>query len=131
MLFFSAIIAFIFAILVAIGMDIAFIWKELLLTCVVLLVFFWVMLVITLPAQIKYGAEKGRIAIMLIGGGIFTIGILLAKGKEYFGIDLSLFFTKLGNLHESVLIMIGVAFVIGLTAVSYAISKNIIKKKEF
>jgi len=131
LLFFSAITAFVFAMFVAIGMNITVVWKELLLTNGILLVAYWLMMAAAIPAQIKYGAEKGRIAIVLIGGGVFIIFVLLAKGKEYFGIDLSSLLTKLENLHESVFIIVGAVVVIGLTAGSYAISKNIIKKKEF
>ena len=84
MLVISVITALIFAIFVAIGMNIAFVWKELLMTGVVLMVPFWLMMMLILPVQIKYGAEKGRIAILLIGGGLFAVSVLLAKGKEYF-----------------------------------------------
>ena len=131
MLVISVITALIFAVLVAIGMDIAFVWKELLMTGVGLMVPFWLMLMFILPVQIKYGSEKGRIAILLIGGGFFAISVLLAKGKEYLGIDLAPFLVKLENLPESVFIITGAVVVAGLTAGSYAISKNIIKKKEF
>ena len=131
MLLISTITAFILAILVTIGRNLIFAWKELLMTCVVLMMLFWLMLMITLPAQVKYGAEKGRMVIMLIGGGIFAVFVLLEMGKDYLGIDFGPMLIKLESLDESVFIIIGIVVVMALSTGSYFISKNIIKKKEF
>lgn len=88
------------------------------------------MISLVLPSHIKYGSEKGRVAVIVIflvlgvlGGGVYGL-------SEIAGIDLE---GMLEGLFDSPLKMImtaGVASIV-VMAVSYLISVRIIEKKEF
>lgn len=92
----------------------------------------FLLLVFTIPIEIKFGAEKGRIAMILVIGVIFGIGgALLIKGSAYFGIHFTEMIVSMMLLDGKILA--GIAFVVWsvLILVSYLICINILKKKEF
>lgn len=92
----------------------------------------FLLLVFTIPIEIKFGAEKGRIAMILVIGVIFGIGgALLIKGSAYFGIHFTEMIASMMLLDGKILA--GIAFVVWsvLILVSYLICINILKKKEF
>ena len=88
------------------------------------------MIAVVLPAHIKYGGEKGRIAmvILFLGMGIIAYGIYGLS--EMIGFDIE---SKLDALFYSPVKMMmtagGVSVIV--LAVSYVISVGIIEKKEF
>lgn len=83
------------------------------------------------PVQLKFGAEKGRLVLILLIGVIFAAGFIVVKAAKAFQLDLS-------SAADSVTafsigpVMI-VLFLISLAAVfvSYLVSVKIMKKKQF
>lgn len=94
----------------------------LLLSCMIL--------AIMIPIQLKFGSEKGRIAIIGILGSVFVVGFLLVKAMEVLHID----YTKLINVlaAQSLGVIIGILSIVcfAAVAVSIVVSVNIMEKKE-
>lgn len=83
------------------------------------------MLSLIFPILFKYGSEKGRIAMMTIGFGMFGLIILLSKVVK---VEIS---KNLINFLDSYFVII---FIIGsgiMIAISYYISKKVYLKREF
>lgn len=83
------------------------------------------MMSLLFPILFKYGSEKGRIAMMTIGFGMFGLIILLSKVVK---VEIS---KNLINFLDSYFVII---FIIGLgimIAISYYISKKVYLKREF
>lgn len=80
-----------------------------------------------LPIQLKFGAEKSRIAIIVIGGGAWAAGSLLMNNlpDEYHLPAL------ISNLDENVVTVSLIVLCILSIAVSYFISLHIMEKKEY
>ena len=98
--------------------------------CAIVLVS-WLMLSVTIPLQIKFGAEKGRIAMILAMGAIFGIVFVLAKGLSSSGADISGVVFFLESL-EAWQIVVGAVFAVILVLLaSYAACVRIINKKEY
>lgn len=127
----STVIAFVLAIFSAGWLKIVFDWKAFWATGGVMILFVWFTLAVAIPMQMKYGAEKGRIAMLFTGGIIFAAVILLAKAEEYFGIDLSPIVAGLEVLNGGILFVAAALLALLLILGSYLISTSIIKKKEF
>lgn len=80
-----------------------------------------------LPIQLKFGTEKGRIAIIAIGGSAWAIGALLMRHlPEDF--QPPAFISKLDDL---AIIIFLIGFCLVSIAVSYLISLHIMEKKEY
>ena len=82
-------------------------------------------LAIMLPFQLKFGGEKGRIAI------ICTLVIVFLMGSNAFHINLSFLFHQIATFNRAVLILAIIGFTILMLSISYRISLSIMKKKEF
>lgn len=80
-----------------------------------------------LPIQLKYGAEKGRIAIIAIGGSAWAIGALLMRHLPD-DLQPSVSLSNLDN-HTVTMLLIGLCLV--TLVVSYLISLHIMEKKEY
>lgn len=81
--------------LVVIGITKTGSFNEIFLTAGSLFPTILLILSIMLPFILKFGGEKGRIAIIGVMGFIFVIGLLLIKTTEYLGIDLYVLINKL------------------------------------
>ena len=86
---------------------------------------------VMIPFQLKYGGEKGRIAMIGTFGALGVIGIIMVKGaKSLFNIDLINVFNTLSTLNMSVLILIALIFALICLFVSLKVSITIMKCKE-
>lgn len=88
------------------------------------------MLAFSLPVQLKFGAERSRVALLLVMGIAVLIGFLTVKATEAAGVDLEavldgLFQDSLARTFI-ILVLIGVA----LLVISYQVSVRIMEKKE-
>ncbi len=90
-----------------------------------------VMLSVMLPIQLKFGAEKSRIAIFIFGGIILIAGMGFSKIIEALQIDLTPVFNFLNNINAYILIAVACVFVTAIVAISLTTSILIMKKKEF
>ena len=96
---------------------------------------FWVtgsfILSATLPFQIKYGAEKGRIALAITILCVGVAGYVIQEAVKAFDIDISAFAEPL--LHASAIqtaVLLTVLIVVML-GISYLISVSFMKKRQF
>ncbi|MGN1417412.1 MAG: ABC-2 transporter permease [Oscillospiraceae bacterium] len=82
---------------------------------------------VMIPVQLKYGAEKSRVALVAVGGGAWAIGVLAMR---FLPDDLQLpaFLSEPDDL-TVMLLLIGVCLV--TLVVSYLISLRIMEKKEY
>ena len=88
-------------------------------------------LAVMLPFQLKFGGEKGRIAIIWTLVILFLIGIVITKVANAFNINLSFLFHEIATLNSIILILVIIGITFFMLFVSYRISLSIMKKKEF
>ena len=117
--------------LVVIGITKTGSFNEIFLTAGSLFPTILLILSIMLPFILKFGGEKGRIAIIGVMGLIFVIGLLLIKTTEYLGIDLYVLINKLPKFEPLVYIILFLLLSVVILGISYLISLTILKKKEF
>lgn len=92
----------------------------------------WLMIVsLMIPIQLKYGAEKGRIAQTIICGMLFISIVLVAKFAKYIPIDFSRFILFLNRIPIGMITFVAVIFILLIIIVSYKMSVKIMLKKEF
>ena len=90
-----------------------------------------VMLAVMLPVQLKYGGEKGRMATIVIIGGVFVLAIVLARAAQWLGIDVEEFLEKLQMMDAGTGAAVAVAVAVVALLVSVRASISIMEKKEF
>ena len=80
-----------------------------------------------LPIQLKFGAEKGRIAIIAIGGGVWAVGTILFNNLP----DDTQPSVMLSNLNAHTVTIFIIVFCLVALAVSYLISLHIMENKDY
>lgn len=85
---------------------------------------------VMIPVELRYGAEKSRIAMAVIVVIFGTVGLLAAKLFTALDADGSLT-EKLNGISDGVFLLALFGLFIVITAISYLISVKIMNKKEF
>lgn len=91
----------------------------------------WLMLAILIPLQIKFGAEKGRIAMILAMGALFGMFYVLAKVFSSTGADMNGVVVFLTNLKPRQIVLGAVLVTVIMLIISYTVCVRIMNKKEF
>lgn len=102
-----------------------------LLTCLMLLAMVLIMFSLILPIQLKYGQNKGNIAMIIVVGGCFVIGYGLKTLFEIVKFDVTsiiYIFGKIGILGSGCIAVLVIALCL---YISYCISGRIMFNKEF
>lgn len=86
---------------------------------------------VMIPFQLKFGGEKGRIALIGALGLLSVIGIVVAKVAQMFGIDIADIINNLPMVSMGVMITAFIVAAAILLLVSVKISISIMKNKEF
>lgn len=87
---------------------------------------------IMLPFQLKFGGDKGRIAMIGAFGALAVISIVIVKGAEaIFKVDLISLLDNLPTVSMGVLLAITIIIALLMLLVSMKISLSIMNKKEF
>ncbi|MGN0132556.1 MAG: ABC-2 transporter permease [Lachnospiraceae bacterium] len=87
-------------------------------------------LALTIPIQLKFGGDNGKIFIILLIGALFVVGFAISKIAQKLHIDLESWFNKLFSMGAvPSTLMIAVLALIAL-AVSYLISVKIMRNKQ-
>lgn len=86
------------------------------------------MIGMTLPMNMKYGAEKGRIAIFAFAAVVIVVAVFFEKGQEYLSIDMN---ALLASMSSAVFEVCAGIFIIMLFAISFFGSMKIMEKKQF
>ena len=104
---------------------------DLLLPSLALLPFMLFLLAVMLPIQLKFGSEKGKIAILGVLGAVFIVGFLFVKLDQLLGLGIIASLNSMSDLGIGGLIAAMFAIVAVLFLISYRISSKIMEKKEF
>lgn len=90
-----------------------------------------VILAFMIPFQLKFGSEKGRIAIIGAVGLTLLLGIGVVKVAELLSIDLISMFNNVAEMNFGMLLVVVLGIALIICAISMTISISIMKKKEF
>ena len=82
----------------------------------------------SIPVQLKYGNEKGRLAVVAIGVAVIVGGIQLGK---VFDIEMTAALQRVEKMGAGTVSVIGCIVSVILIVISYKISVRIMEKKEF
>ena len=105
---------------------------ELVQSALIILPILIVVQAIMLPFQLKFGGDKGRIAMIGAFGGLAVITLVIVKGAEaIFNVDLVSLVDNLRTISMGVLITIIIIIALLMLLVSMKISLSIMNKKEF
>lgn len=105
--------------------------QEILLSSLLFLPASLLMQALVLPFYLKFGGERGRLAILGAFGLLFLAGLLAVKIAEAFGIDLGALLDSLSALRMGILIAAALAAAALLWLLSLRISISIMKHREF
>ena len=86
---------------------------------------------VMIPFQLKFGSEKGRIAMISTVGVVFAIGYAVMEMMETIGVDMRNAAVYFSAMHISIISVILVLFSVVLLLISLRISISIMDKKEF
>lgn len=86
---------------------------------------------ISIPVQLKYGNEKGRLAVAAIGVGGFAVIVGGSQLVKVFDIDTTAALQRIEKMGAGTVGVIGGIVSVILMVISYKISVRIMEKKEF
>lgn len=86
---------------------------------------------IMIPFQLKFGAERGRIAIIGVLGAIILLGILIFQGLKILKINFAVIVEQIFVLDIRILGFILIVIAVMILFISLFISIKIMKQKEF
>lgn len=105
---------------------------ELILASLIILPIMIVIQAIMFPFQLKFGSDKGRVAMIGAFGALAVIALVIVNGaKAVFNIDLVNILDTLPTVSMGTLGVIAVIIAFLLFLISMGISLSIMKKKEF
>lgn len=84
-----------------------------------------------IPAQLKYGAEKSRIVLIVVMGSIGVIGIGIKKAAETLDLPMEMLLKKIEGITDVQMLLGCVVFSIAVLLLSFVISMKIMNHKEF
>ncbi len=105
-------------------------WQDIAASPILLLIS-WLLICVMIPVQLKFGAEKSRLALILMGGGILILFFGLVQLLGLLGLDVMMVLGFFMELSPAVLILLGAAAAVLLFFSSVKISIHILTKKEF
>lgn len=108
-----------------------FVMKEWILMESVYLVIAFLFSALLIPLHLKYGAEKSRIMLFAVFGGVVAAAILIIRLDLFQRLSLTAFFNRIGTVSPYIIAGIVAAVVFILILISLAASIHVIKKKEF
>ena len=84
-----------------------------------------------LPIQLKFGPEKSRIAMAVMGAAIFAIAYVMAWIGKRMGTDMENVLQSFNNLSERVVVVGAVVICLAVLLISMFISVHVMEKREF
>lgn len=105
--------------------------SETLVPAVIIFIAVLVLQAVMLPIQIKFGGEKGRIALIAVVSLLALVCIGIWKLLEMLGVDIFTALDHLPSVSTGVLLIIAAAVVAVILLISMQISISIMNKKEF
>lgn len=86
---------------------------------------------VTIPIQLKFGAEKSRIAMLVAAGCMVLVGYIAISAVRWQGMDLEAASMWIAQASPVLFLVCGAAAVVILMGISYLISLRIMKRKQF
>ena len=105
-------------------------WKELLMTAGVLLVMAILLMGVSVPLQLKFGAEKSRVVVILVMAVMFGMVIGFFKVMEILNLKPQQILSIFYNMNTLLLALAGIVIFLVLMCISYHTSVRIMQKKE-
>lgn len=105
--------------------------KEILLTGGMVFAALFFMISIMLPFQLKFGGEKGRVAMIVAFGLVFLAGFLVKQIAGMFHLDLTGMQDYFSSMGMGMLLVVVYAVALVVCLISMKISIAIMEKKEF
>lgn len=108
-------------------------WQEWAVTCMIYLLVICIMLMVTLPAQIRFGAENSRVVVIGMALAIFAVIFIAAKIMKANSdiIDFDALLTGFLNHFFLLAMLAALCLIIITVAISYGFSVKFMEKKEF
>lgn len=100
-------------------------------TCAIMLFVAFVFMSVIIPVQLKFGQTKGNIAMIICMAGIAAVGFVATKIAELMGVDIIGMMNSLSSIGTAGIVTIIMVIVGICLVISYSISLQIVKKKEF
>lgn len=104
---------------------------DLLMMALMILPYIILVQAIMIPFQLKFGAERGRIAIIGVLGAIILLGILIFQGLKILKINFASMVEQIYTLDIKILGFILIILAVMILFISLIISIKIMKQKEF
>ncbi len=104
---------------------------DVIVSALIILILMFLIQAVMLPFQIKFGGEKGRIAIIASIGLLFVIGVVIVKVSESLNMDPAGIINRLPALGIGAAAALAITVAIILWLISMKISISIINRKEF
>lgn len=105
--------------------------SETLVPAAIIFIAVLVLQAVMLPIQIKFGGEKGRIALIAVVSLLALVCIGIGKLLEMLGVDIFTALDHLPSVSTGVLLIIAAAVAAAILLISMRISIAIMNKKEF
>lgn len=86
---------------------------------------------VIIPLQLKFGAERGKIALIIVWGILFVIGVAAIKALKLLGIDIMNIIDNLPMVSMGVMTALILIAAIIILLISMKISSSIMNRKEF
>ena len=104
---------------------------DLMMGSLIILPMLFIIQSIMFPFHIKFGGDKGRIAIIASIGLVIVLGTIIVKGMDLlFNIDIVSIINNLPTLNIGILVTLSFVIAIILLMISCKISAGIMNKKE-
>ena len=123
----TSLLAFIYGVVAKVPVDMT---EVIGVACVIVMLSWWI-LSVTIPLQIKFGSEKGRMAMIIAMGMIFGAAYVLARGLSSSGVDMSGVIVFLTSLEPWQIVAGAVVATVIVLIISYSICVRIINRKEY
>lgn len=105
--------------------------QDIIMPALIILPVLFIILAVMFPFQLKFGGEKGRIAIIAVSGAVAFIGAIAFKIAERFNLDLDFISSYLQKTDIKILILFVIVASVLALFISFKASLAIIYKKEF
>lgn len=105
--------------------------SEIAMIAVIILPALIVIQAVMIPFQLKFGGEKGRIALIATLGLLFVIEIVVVKIAQTFGINIEDIINNLNMINIGIMVTALIAVSVIILLISVKISISIMKNKEF
>ena len=104
---------------------------EMLFTALAIFAVMLLMQAIMIPIQLKFGSEKGRVAIIAISGVAFIIGIGAFKLLTLLDVNIDELINTIASIRTEIIAVIVIILLAIVLFISFNISNTIMRKKEF